>query len=37
MVLPKEIGINGLSYSYGGSNINFDTNASYPIISVQLS
>lgn len=34
MVLPKEIGINGLSYSYGGSNINFDTNNTYPIVSV---
>ena len=34
MVLPKEIGINGLSYSYGGSNINFDTYSSYPIVSV---
>lgn len=35
MVLPKEIGTNGLSYSYGGSNINFDTNAIYPIVSVR--
>jgi hypothetical protein len=34
MVLPKEIGINGLSYSYGGSNINFDTFSSYPMVSV---
>ncbi len=34
MVLPKEIGINGLSYSYGGSNINFDTYSSYPMVSV---
>lgn len=33
MVLPKEIGINGLSYSYGGSNINFDTFSSYPMVS----
>jgi hypothetical protein len=35
--MPKEIGINGVSYSYGGSNICFDTNNSYPIISVKLS
>jgi hypothetical protein len=35
LVLPKELGINGMSYSYGGSNINFDTNPSYPIISVK--
>lgn len=34
MQLPKEIGVNGLSYSYGGSNINFDTHAAYPIVSV---
>lgn len=34
MVLPKEVGVNGLSYSYMGSNINFDTNPTYPIISV---
>jgi hypothetical protein len=34
MQLPKEMGINGLSYSYGGSNINFDTNSTYPIVSV---
>jgi hypothetical protein len=36
MVLPQEIGVNGLSYSYGGSNINFDTHAAYPIISVSI-
>lgn len=36
LILPKELGINGMSYSYGGSNINFDTNPSYPIISVLL-
>jgi len=36
LVLPKELGINGMSYSYGGSNINFDTNPSYPIISVKI-
>ena len=34
LVLPKELGINGISYSYGGSNINFDTSPSYPIVSV---
>ena len=36
MQLPAEVGVNGLSYSYGGSNINFDTNATYPIVSVPL-
>jgi hypothetical protein len=36
MQLPKEMGINGLSYSYGGSNINFDTNQTYPIVSVSM-
>lgn len=36
MQLPKEVGINGLSYSYGGSNINFDTNPTYPIVSVSM-
>lgn len=36
LVLPKELGINGMSYSYGGSNINFETNPSYPIISVTI-
>ena len=30
----KELGLNGMSYSYGGSNINFETNPPYPIISV---
>jgi hypothetical protein len=25
-----------MSYSYGGSNINFDTNPKYPIISVKI-
>lgn len=35
LIVPiKELGINGMSYSYGGSNINFDTNPSYPIVSV---
>lgn len=33
LVLPKELGINGMSYSYGGSNVNFETNPTYPIIS----
>lgn len=36
LILPKQLGINGMSYSYGGSNINFDTNPSYPIVSVIL-
>jgi len=36
LILPKELGINGMSYSYGGGNINFDTNPSYPIISVNI-
>lgn len=36
MQMPKEIGIHGLSYSYGGSNICFHTNASFPIISVLI-
>lgn len=34
LCLPKDLGINGMSYSYGGSNINFETNPAYPIISV---
>ena len=35
LIIPtKELGINGMSYSYGGSNINFETNPSYPIVSV---
>ena len=37
LVLPKELGINGMSYSYGGSNVNFETNPTYPIISVTIS
>ena len=36
LVLPEEIGTNGVSYSYGGSNINFSTHAEYPIISVRI-
>jgi hypothetical protein len=32
--VPKELGINGMSYSYGGSNITFETNPPYPIVSV---
>ena len=32
--MPKELGINGMSYSYGGSNITFETNPTYPIVSV---
>jgi hypothetical protein len=35
LIVPKERGIQGMSYSYGGSNINFDTNPNYPIISVR--
>lgn len=34
--MPKELGINGMSYSYGGSNITFETNPTYPIVSVRV-
>ena len=36
LVLPRDLGSNGVSYSYGGSNINFTTNPPYPIISVSV-
>ena len=35
LILPRDLGSNGVSYSYGGSNINFSTNPPYPIISVR--
>ena len=34
LMVPKELGLNGMSYSYGGSNINFETNPHYPSFSV---
>ena len=34
--LPKELGLNGMSYSYGGGNVTFETNPAYPIISVLI-